>query len=578
MSGFEYLSATQIRLPMKKSLLALLFLTGSASAQWTSDPSLNTIVHDDAGLEEVVPLTTPGDNGSTIISWFAANSSGNYDFKMQKLDVDGYGQWGATGKFISTYPQNSALFRYDLTSDLFGNSVVAFQDMRLGILSVFAYRLGANGTLGWNANGIPCFDSLSTGGIAPDVAIAPGSGNAFVAWNADDGNDRWISIQCIAPNGSFIWGNTPLRIKDSTGVVNYSRPQVVPMAGTDDFLVFYVQETGNFPFTSTMFVQRYTAAGVAVWSNAVQVSTKTIPWVHYPSVIRDDADGLYIGFNTSNPVMSTMNDVYVQHIDANGNLWNATGFEASTSTTTHKELVALRANMAPGVHWLLMKELDSNQGQAGVTVQKFDNTGTMLLGANGASVTPISATYDEPWDMQEVTNGYIIAYANGSFGNQELRAIRIDDNGATVWPSHVVMSNVASSKGDGSMLRFHSNNVVVVWDDERQDRGVYAQNIDIDGNLGVLTAIEASTQTPELQVAPIPLTTASNILLPQNSKLEQRLELFDMLGRPLGMLSVPATRQFVSIRELLSGDLPSSGTFLLRYTSGSVSIMRKLIR
>ena len=31
--------------------------------------------------------------------------------------------------------------------------------------------------------------------------------------------------------------------------------------------------------------------GVAVWSNAVQVSTKTIPWVHYPSVIRDDADG-----------------------------------------------------------------------------------------------------------------------------------------------------------------------------------------------------------------------------------------------------------------------------------------------
>ena len=83
-----------------------------------------------------------------------------------------------------------------------------------------------------------------------------------------------------------------------------------------------------------MFVQRYTAAGVAVWSNAVQVSTKTIPWVHYPSVIRDDADGLYIGFNTSNPVMSTMNDVYVQHIDANGNLWNATDSKP-TSTTTH---------------------------------------------------------------------------------------------------------------------------------------------------------------------------------------------------------------------------------------------------
>ena len=59
--------------------------------------------------------------------------------------------------------------------------------------------------------------------------------------------------------------------------------------------------------------------------------------------------------------------------------------------------------------------------------------------------------------------------------------------------------------------------MVVVWDDERQDRGVYAQNIDIDGNLGVLTAIEASTWTPELQVAPIPLTTASNILLPRDT-------------------------------------------------------------
>lgn len=563
---------------MKRTLLALLFLSGSAGAQWTSDPNLNSVVHDDAGLEEVVPLTTPGDNGATIVSWFAANSSGNYDFKMQKLDVDGYAQWGATGKFISTYPQNSALYRYDLTSDPSGNSVVAFQDMRLGFLSVFVYRLDPNGTLGWNANGIPCFDSLSTGGIAPDVATAPGSGNAFVAWNAADGNDRWIAIQCIAPNGSFVWGNTPLRIKDSTGVANYSRPQVVPMAGTDDFLVLYVRETGNFPFTSTMFVQRYTAAGTAVWPAAVQVSTKTIPWVHFPSVVRDDTDGLYIGFNTSNPVVSTLNDVYVQHIDANGNLWNATGFEASTSTSTNKELVALRASPGSGAYWLLMKELDGNQGQAGVTVQKFDNTGTMLLGANGASVTPISATYDEPWDMQEVTNGFIIAYANGSFGNQELRAIRIDDTGAVIWPSYVVMSTVASSKGDGSMLRSYSNNVVVVWDDERQDRGVYAQNIDLNGNLGVLTSIETTGETVDLEVAPVPLTSASNILLPESSRQDHRLELFDMLGRPLGVLTVPAARHIVSIHELLPAERLSSGTYLLRYTSGNVSIMKKMVR
>ena len=178
MSGFEYLSATQIRLPMKKSLLAL-FPDRQRQRKWTSDPSLTPL----STMTRIGSRSAhnTGDNGSTIISWFAANSSGNYDFKMQKLDVGGYGQWGATGKFISTYPQNSALFRYDLTSDLFRNSVVAFQDMRLGILSVFAYRLGAKRNIGMERKRHSLLRQPFNRGIAPDVAIAPGSGNAFVA-------------------------------------------------------------------------------------------------------------------------------------------------------------------------------------------------------------------------------------------------------------------------------------------------------------------------------------------------------------------------------------------------------------
>lgn len=556
----------------------MFLLSASAHAQWTSNPSLNSTVHDDIGLEEAVPLTAPGDNGSTIISWFAANASGNYDFKMQKLDLDGYAQWGTNGKFISTYPQNSALFRYDLTSDPLGNSVVAFQDERQGFLSVVAYRLNADGTPAWNANGIDCFDSISTGGIGPDVAIAPASGNAFVAWNADDGNDRWIAIQCIAPNGSLLWGNTPLRIKDSTGVANFSRPQVIPLANSDDFIVLYIRETGNFPFTSTMLAQRYTLAGSTVWPSPVQVSTKTISFVHVPALLRDDADGIYIGFNTSNPVAPSLNDVYVQHIDANGNLWNPTGFEANTSTTTNKELVSLRSSSASGVYWVLMKELDGGQSQAGVTVQKFDDTGTMLLGTNGVSVTPLSASYDEPWGMQDIGNGCIIAFANGSFGSNQLRAIRIDNNGLPVWPSYVVMSDVASSKDDGSMLRFYSNNVVVVWSDERQDRGIYAQNIDINGNLGVLTSINPAVgQAFRLDVAPIPLGADSRILLPSATDM-QRLELIDMLGRTVAQRNLPGGQSSLRMDDLIPAESLSSGSYLLRCTSGKLTLTRKLIK
>ena len=122
-----------------------LFLSLHLSGQWTADTLQNTVVRDDALQPAVTPLMCDGPNGSTYISWFETQG-GQYVLKMQLLDVDGYAQWPADGLLISSHPQNSALFRYDLAADNDGNAIVAFQDERTGQLDIVVYKIAPDGT------------------------------------------------------------------------------------------------------------------------------------------------------------------------------------------------------------------------------------------------------------------------------------------------------------------------------------------------------------------------------------------------------------------------------------------------
>ena len=534
---------------MKNRYLIILFvlIAQIANAQFPADSMLNYMVDDKTGSEQVTPLSERTIDGYTYISWFD-NSSGQYNLRMQRLNIDGVPQWAQGGIIVSSLPQNSALFRYDLDVDYDGNAIVAFQDERTGSLQVVAYKISTAGTSVWGS-GIVLQDSTSDG-LSPRITVT-NSNDVIIAWNASLGSAKWVAYSKISSGGQQQW------IKRIWNNQKYSRAVMLP-AGTTGFQMLYVQEVGNFPgVTCTMYYQRFDSSGTALLTNAVQVSNKVIPFFFFPEIISDKHDGVYVAFNTGNPSNAMMNDVYAQRVDSAGNTWSATGTECANSTTEHKLTGAFVTNDTGSELFVLLQVLDGSQGSSGISLQKLDNTGTLMLGTNALNLHPISATYYLPVGMVYTQTGLMMAYLLGGFGNQILHGMSTDYNGLPVWGYDPAISAVLSNKDDVTCTNYQVGGMVVVWSDDRIDGGVYAQNIFLNGGMGPTVSIEEQSLVREAVLFPDPSAYPK---LRLNAERSENLIL--KIINPLGqMISVTSLNVKPGVNELV---IPQVGKGIYR--------------
>lgn len=467
---------------MSKYLLLLVSLLFSsfASAQFSQDSTQNYAIHDLAGSEQSVPLTATTSNGNTYVSWFDI-SSGQYRLKMQLLDMDGMPLWGQGGIVISSYPQNSAIFRYDLEVDQENNAIVAFQDERTGTLQVVAYKITPTGLSAWG-NGIVLQDSTSDG-LSPRITTTAAN-DVIIAWNASLGSSKWVAYAKVSSGGQLQW------IKRIWNNQKYSRAVMLP-AGATGFQMLYVQETGNFPgVTCTMYLQRFDSSGTALWPSAAQVSTKTISFFFFPEIITDGHDGMYIAFNTGHPSNPMMNDVYAQHVDSAGVAWSATGTECANSATEHKSVGGFTTDATGAELYVALQVLNSSQSNSGISFQRLNSAGNNLLGVNALNLRPVSASYYLPVGIVDEQNGVMIVYALGGFGAQTIHGLKTDYNGLPLWGYDPTISAALSNKDDVSCGPYMNSQSVVVWFDDRIGGGIYTQNILASGAFGPQVGLE----------------------------------------------------------------------------------------
>lgn len=480
---------------MRSPLLALMLVMPGIHtlAQWTADTQLNTSVRSGAGVDAATPLMSDGPDGSTYVSWFD-NQAGGYQLRMQRLDANGYGLWAAEGLVVSDHPQNSALFRYDLKTDHQGNAIVAFQDERSGHLDIVVYKVDPSGTQLWGADGIALTDPASTEGLAPVIGVLADN-EVVVAWNADDGTDKWVAVQHLLEDGTIPWA-TPYQI---TGAYKYSRPKVIPTSDNGCF-VQYVEEAGNFPFTCTMYAQRFDGQGNVV--GTFGVSIKNISAFFFPEPIPDGQDGFYLAFTTSNPDNAALSDVYVQRLRGDFSLWSGTGTELLAGTSTQRFtgglafLNDIMGLMAP------VQVTNAAQSQTGWSVQRLDTAGVVQLGDGGVTIVPLSAQPISTDGIAGTLDGSIVTYSEGGFGQERLRATRLGVAGNVVW-GPLDLCTVNSNKDDAACGRLGNNDQIVsVWQDDRSGSGIFAQNITLEGGLG--TAVPAASAGQEgLRVRPL---------------------------------------------------------------------------
>lgn len=515
-------------------------------AQWTADSLSNLKVKDGSGTEEVVPLQATTDDGYTYISWFESNG-GNYKLMMQLLDKEGNKLWGDDGLTVSTHPTGSALYVYDLAVDYDGNAIVAFQDERNVDLMPVAYKLDQSGNFIWGPDGIVLHDSSATFELAPAIGVLSNN-DVVIAWNAT-ATKKWIAFQKITSDGNVSW-SAAKTIKSNSK--NYSRAQFAEIKdGT--ILISYIQETGSFPsITSTIFVDHVDADGNPLWASPTKASTFSTSFFEWPAVISDGHGGAFVAFNSGAPGNLTIIDAFVQHIDSDGNkVLGPDGAEVAVFTDNHRSLSGISYLSDSDQLGVALKVLDNAQGQAGIYVQKLDASGNRLWGDTGYELLPLSSNdYHEPFGIQRANDAWMIAYTEGSVTSQEFKVVKFDLNGNLIW--NRVISAVGSNKYDATMGNYKNDELAVVWEDERNGSGVYAQNIGGDGHLGVIAT--AVSDMPVFPADLFPTLAHDQIFLACDERfINGQFRISDLNGSTMLSQSITREHSQINISALPDG-------------------------
>jgi len=464
-------------------LLLLMLIRVTTHSQWSDNPALNTAIVLANG-EQTIPKIATTEEGITYVSWFS-NEGGNYNVRLQKLDVYGYSQWDAAGLLVSSNQSMTWLTDYDMCVDHTGGAVIVFQDIRTGSNNIYAYRISPEGAFTWGNNGIPLSNS-SAFDAAPKVVVTP-AGNAIVAWQADE----VIIRQKISPSGSLLWGASGITM---SGSPTYSWPQLMP-AGNDSVIMKFFEDTGpSYSPTRHVYAQKYDVNGIAVWGSDAVISTAggISAWTQIFPIVNDGSDGFYIAWHDDRD-NNMLSSVFVQHITHTGQTgFVPNGVEASTQAGRnhfYPELAKVPADDNIYVYW---NEMDADQNNRGIYGQKITSAGSKQWGNNGKTFIEISSTNVYPLAARNSNDDMIVIFEEG-FNSTEsaIKAMRIDVSGNFLWAgSFKTMCSVQSEKLHAMANHFNYGQWIAVWGDNRgSSNDIYGQNIQVDGTLGPIPEI-----------------------------------------------------------------------------------------
>lgn len=482
---------------MKTVLLSLLFsaLTFSISAQWSSNPLENSLISGTSG-EAVIPKIATHPSGYSYVGFFV-NESGNYDVRLQKLDVFGNKLWGESGILISNHTSMSWLTDWDMTVDADTCAVLVFQDIRNGNNNVYAYRVSPSGQMLWGDDGVALSPNADFN-VTPDVEITE-AGNYIFNW-VRDATTQTIGMQKLNAAGEKLWGELGLQL---LGTEDYTWPLFCPSIGDDAILVFSKQTGPFWAPDRDLYVQRFDGSGNPVWANDVLVaSAGFISGYTIPAITSDLDGGVFISWHDERNGSQVM-ETYVQHVGNNGGVfWEPNGVKVCMAPNQWHLDANITYSETLDDLFVFWTDRDFNQNMRGLSGQRISEIGERLWGDNGKVIIPLhNGDYSGIFTRaigEDVSVFFFGQLPEGAMFSG-VYGYKFDKDGNSMWPGdQVTISGVASEKLHMDAGILNSGQVILAWEDRRDDSGdIFGQNIKIDGSLGPIVA-NLEVYPPEL--------------------------------------------------------------------------------
>lgn len=589
---------------MKKRIFTYLMLICSPFlllAQWSDNPMLNTEIIDTTGDQVLPKVVVNADNGESYISWFSNSGDGNYNVYMQRLDVNGNKMWAEDGILISNHPTMSWVTDYDLVIDNDGCAILVTQDERTGSSDVFAYRISPEGEFLWGADGIALTND-------PDFnpspkAIIDQEGNIIVNWGSENNTTfSKLYFQKLSPDGDLLWDENTVISSDSMHLL---MPDIILSEDTATTVVWIQTVStdtaeGNWP-KMYFYAQKIDKNGNLAWSDIVAIDTaENMPLAFFsPTLASDENRGFFVGWSAF-PVNALTHSCYVQHINSAGEAqWTQNGILASDSVQfghSNPKLTYLLQNDELFLFWTENRDINANDNHTAILGQKFSNTGEKLWTSQGTVFDGWYSTYDtvnmvlgiSPATDNDFTVFFEKEYEEVSPDTlivSNYHAMRIDGDGDFVWDNaKPVISSALSTKALPVFSNLVSNQWVVAWSDNRNDpqyegvSGIYAQNISIDGDLGIITGINEITQLSDNSILnyPNPFQNQTTIEYELTQGGNVSLSLMDVNGRLIKHLFIGQQQKGIHTFQLNASGL-SPGMYLVAFKHDGLINYHKIL-
>jgi hypothetical protein len=184
------------------------------------------------------------------------------DVYAQKVDAIGNILWQQNGvpleitkAAVEASPHTSLL-----VGDGSGSAIVIWEDLRHGLASIYAQRIGADGSINWRAGGEEVCYIKTNASFWPTTAVSDGSGGAIIAcsYKEAETGKKGLLVQRLDATGRALWGN---------GVVVTERDHITHVISPDgQGGAIVAWGSGKSMFKSERsYVQRIDSTGKLLW-------------------------------------------------------------------------------------------------------------------------------------------------------------------------------------------------------------------------------------------------------------------------------------------------------------------------
>lgn len=202
-----------------------------------------------------------------------------------------------------------------------------------------------------------------------------------------------------------------------------------------------------------------------------------------PQIISDGQGGAIIVWRDYRNVTNNY-DIYTQRIDAEGNtLWDANGTAICTAPNNQDD--PMLCTDGKGGAFITWRDLRAGGIDWNIYVQNINSTGHVQWLIDGIQIINNTLAQVNPKIVSDGQGGAYVTWDDNRDGNYDIYAQRVNAVGDTLWTTNGIGVVIDSSSQSGNQLISDGfNNSIVVWEDDRNGNSdVYAQKLDLAGNV-----------------------------------------------------------------------------------------------